>query len=369
MREVLHILFGAVFTVAVSTAMGMLLLRRLSLNLHRLEAVLLGLVAGSGLLSRDGGSAVHGSPGAPRGVPVGRTGSDCMGPCGGKKVSAPGSADLRVTPQIPARWWTPFYVLFGAFFICYFFNALAPEVSPDGSGYHLGNVLRIWKHHGFVWDFHSMYAYLSQGMEMLFLVAFAFGRHSAAALVHFAFLTALPLLMSVLWPPVSDFGRPALCAAILVMPSPVIGMDSVVAYNDLAVATVSFAVFYMLQVWDESRNSNYLFLIGLLAGSAYGIKYSAFLVFPVAAAFVWWRSRKLRGVLLLSIPAAIVVAPWVLRNWIWLGNPFAPFLNAWFPNPYYHAGMEKIYVDSLRHYSESITFGKSLCNSLCAGAW
>ena len=56
----------------------------------------------------------------------------------------------------------------------------------------------MWRNHGFAWDYHSMYAYLSQGTEMLFLVAFTFGRHSAAALVHFTYLCTLPLLM-VCW--------------------------------------------------------------------------------------------------------------------------------------------------------------------------
>ena len=52
----------------------------------------------------------------------------------------------------------------------------------------------------------------------------------------------------------------------------------------------------------------------------------------------------------MALPAAIMIAPWILRNWIWLGNPSAPFLNQWFPNPYYHAGMEHIYINGLSHY-------------------
>jgi len=40
----------------------------------------------------------------------------------------------------------------------------------------------------------------------------------------------------------------------------------------------------------------------------------------------------------------------VLRNWFWLGNPMAPFMNVWFPNPYYHPGEEHIYAESLKHY-------------------
>ena len=46
-----------------------------------------------------------------------------------------------------------------------------------------------------------------------------------------------------------------------------------------------------------------------------------------------------------------MIAPWVLRNWFWVGNPFAPFFNSWFPNPYYHAGMERIYAETLSHYT------------------
>jgi hypothetical protein len=344
MRDVVHILFGAVFTVSVSTAMGALLLRRLGLDLRRFEAALFAFVAGSGLLSLVIAllCIVHQ---ARRGVFL-WGGMAVIAWAVWRETTSPRRTSL---PPTPAGWSALFHVVFAAFLICYFFNALAPEVSPDGSGYHLGNVLRIWNHHGFVWDYHSLYAYLSQGTEMLFLMAFAFGRHSAAAMVHFAFLTALPLLM-VCYGRRFGLSRAALFAAILIHASPVIGMDGVAAYNDVAVATVIFAVFYALQVWDDSRNPNYLILIGLLAGSAYGIKYTAFLAFPVAVAFVWWRWGKLRAVLLLCIPAAVMIAPWVLRNWIWVGNPFAPFLNAWFPNPYYHAGMEKIYVDAFNQY-------------------
>ena len=46
-----------------------------------------------------------------------------------------------------------------------------------------------------------------------------------------------------------------------------------------------------------------------------------------------------------------MVAPWVLRNWFWVGNPVAPFFNSWFPNPAYHPGMERIYAETLSHYT------------------
>jgi hypothetical protein len=348
MREVADILFGAAFTVAVAVALGALLIARLRLALYRWEAALIEFVAGAACLSFLTAilCLLH----------VARKGVFQWGGVACIVLAlwqARGAPRRKSLPAVSLTWMTLFYLIFSSFFIYFFFNALSPEVSPDGSGYHLANVVRIWRNHGFAWDYHSMYSYLSQGTEMLFLVAFAFGRHSAAALVHFAFFCTLPLLM-VCWG--LRFGAPkaGLFAALLIFASPVIAKDGVSAYNDLALATLIYAVFYLLQVWDDIKSPNLLILIGLLCGASYGVKYTAFLTLPFAIAWVCFslrRSVTLRHLLYLAVPALVTLAPWVLRNWFWLGNPFAPFFNSWFPNPYYHAGMERIYTEGLRHYS------------------
>ena len=347
MREVANILFGAAFTVAVSVALGALLLARLRLTLYRWEAALFEFITGAGCLSFL--TAILCTLHIARKGVFQWAGLAVIALALRQAKRAPRRKSL---PAVQLTWMTAFFLIFSAFFIYYFFNALAPEVSPDGSGYHLGNVVRMWQHHGFTWDYRSMYAYLSQGTEMLFLVAFSFGRHSAAALVHFTYLCTLPLLM-VCWGRRFGYPKASIFAAILIFVSPVIGKDGISAYNDLAVATLIYAVFYLLQVWDECNSSNLLILIGLLSGAAYGAKYTAFLTLPFAIGWVWFSRRRFpsrRDLLCLVIPALVMVAPWILRNWFWVGNPFAPFFNSWFPNPYYHAGMERIYAERLRHY-------------------
>ena len=77
------------------------------------------------------------------------------------------------------------------FLVLYLANAMAPEISPDGATYHLGLVGRYLREHGFVRITDNLYAAMPEGVEMLFLFAFAFGKHSAAAMVHFAFFVAL----------------------------------------------------------------------------------------------------------------------------------------------------------------------------------
>jgi hypothetical protein len=346
MKEVCSILFGAAFTVAVSIALGSLLLRVLRVGLYRFEALLFQFIAGSGVLSLLVTMLCL--------VQQARTVWFLSGGIAAIAAAILASRRQRTRrrslPAIGLDWLIPFALLFSAFFIYYFFNALAPEVSPDGSGYHLGNVTRTWQHHGFDWEYRSMYSYLSQGAEMLYLFAFSFGGLSSAALVHFTFLCVLPLLL-VCYGRRFGFPKAGLFAALVVFVSPIVAKDGVSAYNDLCLVTLIYAVFYLLQVWDQSRSSNLLILIGLISGYAYAVKYTALLTLPFAVAWVWWRNGpRIATLARLAIPAAVLIFPWVVRNWIWAGNPVAPFANAWFPNPYYHTGMERQYVELLSHY-------------------
>lgn len=347
------VLFGALFTVAVAYAAGDLLLRALKLELYRGEAALFAFISGSACLSlwvfllclagqaRKGAFLISGSA--------------VLALAWWRGRKAPPRPPL---PTLPIGWKWLFYLVFVPFSLVYLFHAMAPEVSPDGMTYHLGNVSRFVSLRGFDWEAHSMYAFISQGLEMLFVVAFSLGRHSSAALVHCAFLLTLPWLLV-------SYGRrfgmpgPAVLAAVLVFTSPVAGRSGSSAYNDLAVATVIYAAFYLLQVWDETRQEKILILCGLLSGFAYGIKYTAFLALPFALGFVLWRTWARRRddarafwlrLLRLAGPAALLAGPWMLRNWLWSGNPFAPFLNRWFPNAFFHPGLEKGYLENLRHY-------------------
>jgi len=336
-------IFGAAFTVTVATSLGFVLLKRLRLQFCRTEAALLAFLAGSACLSLAVFFLCLVRLAKPEGFAL--LGGAAIGFALWDTRNQPARVEL---PPLSVPWRLLFGVIFLAFLLCYFVNGLAPEVSPDGSGYHLGNVARYARNSGFAWDFHSIYASLSQGMEMLFLFAFTFGKHSAAALVEVAFQAALPLLMVCYG---RRFGLPRVgaFAAILVYACPVVGITGSSAYIDVSVATLLFAVFYLLQATDSINNLNLLILIGLLAGFCHSVKYTAGIVLPFAAGFVLWR-RGARRIPLLLVGASILIIPWILRDWIWLGNPFAPFMNHWFRNPYWTDSMERNYLSGLFRY-------------------
>jgi hypothetical protein len=238
---------------------------------------------------------------------------------------------------------------FFAYLLLYLPNAMAPEFSYDGSRYHLGLVSRYLREHGFHRITDNLYACLSQGIEMLYLYAFAFGRHSAAAVVHLAFLLALAWMM-LMYSRRAGFPWTGAAAALLVFASPAVGVNATSAYIDVAVAAVAFALFWLLQLWDESRSPRLLVAIGLVAGFAYAAKYTAWLAVPYALGFVAWKSRRVRDVAVVAALASVLIAPWMLKNWLWVGNPVAPFYNAWFPNPYFTVAFEREYRAHMLSY-------------------
>jgi hypothetical protein len=333
------ILFGALFTAAVCWALGRILFHRLGIDLKQIEHDLLAAVAGASILSLAVFVlCVLKAARTPVFLAFGLTLLLV------KRTSQPRDR----LPPFPRFWKFLFAAAFAFYALLYLSNSLAPEFSPDGTAYHLGLTARYFRLHGFERLTTNMYGNLSQGMEMLFLFAFAFGRHSAAATVHCIFLFTLPLLIVTY---ARRIGHPAagVCAAMLVYLSPIVAIDGVSAYNDVALATVAFAVFYLLEVRRETKDDRLLIPAGLLAGFCFAIKYTGAIACLYALASMW--NRRFRPLMQLAVPASLMALPWLLKNAIWLGNPLSPFFNRLFPNPYIHVSFEDDYRNYFHTYA------------------
>jgi hypothetical protein len=346
-RHFLSIVFGAAFTSAVAWSIGRFLFSRLRITLRRVEHELLAGITGAAILSLVVFllCATHLAI-----VPVfwviGLAAIAMNWKFGA--ASEPGNTD-----PLPGWWQWLFTMPVVYYAVVYLSNSVAPENSPDGESYHLGFVYRYFRQHGFERLTTNMYGNLSQGMEMLFLFAFSFGRHAAAATVHCCFLFALPLMLLSYG---KRIGHPmtGACAGMLFFLSPLAGIDGVSAYNDVSLAAAGFAVFYLLEIWRESKQAALLIPIGLVAGFCFAIKYTGFVAPVYAICIVAWELRGNKRMLLsLATVAGLVTlmaAPWLLKNWIWLGNPVSPFMNRLFPNPFIHISFEDEYRRYFRTY-------------------
>lgn len=340
MPKALSVLFGAGFTVICAWALGRMALKRARFGLAREEEHLLAFVCGAPLLSLliTAMSAV-------------RVVYDATLLLAGVLILAAACRDgafrhrtAERLPALPRLWKWLFWTVFAVYGLIALIVAMAPEISPDGSGYHLGLVSRYYREHGFARVDTNMYAALSQGLEMLFLWAFAFGRHSAAAIVHCAFYLATPLLMLRFG---QRSGVPAAGAAagLFFLCAPVALADGASAYTDAAVACVVFAVVYLTE--REAPP----WLVGLMGGFAYALKYTAAvaLVYPLGKLLL---RRQWRGAAIVCAVAALAAAPWPVRNWFYYGNPAAPLMNRLWPNEFVHVSFEQDYVELMRRYPE-----------------
>ena len=241
-----------------------------------------------------------------------------------------------------------FLAIFGAYGFLYLVHALAPEIQPDGIGYHLGLVreyLRLGRFPSRV----GFYEMVPQGMEMLFLVAFAIGQHSAAKLVHAAFLFASVPMILQLGRRLRQPDSVSLGAAALYFCAPVVGVSGTSSYNDAALVFFVLATLYLLLIWRDEHDDRYLWAAGLAAGFCYAIKFLGIVVLPLAALFVII-SRHSRKLPALILGGVLMIAPWMVRNAVMSKNPLAPLFIRWFPQRYFHASMEEELAKELSSY-------------------
>lgn len=341
--KVAAILFAGAFTFFVSLLLGKSLLKLLRVRLYRCEELFFGLVLGAACLSTVIFilSVLH------LAYPQVFFVTGC-----GIIALAWRYGSIRFAPDelssLPPKWSLLFIAIYGVFAALYFVVALCPESSVDGTVYHVALPALYLREHHIPAITTNMLSTLSEGVEMLYLFAFSFGRHSATAMVHLLFTLATPLAMLSY---AKRVGSPiaGVIAGLLFFLSPATAVVGTAAYVDVAAAAVVFAVFYLVQIWRQQPQTAVLIPIGLLAGFAYAIKYTAVLAVAYATGAVFFRLRRMRRpvwrpLATVALCAFAMMIPWLAKNVIVLGNPIAPLGNRLFPNPYISVSMERAYV-------------------------
>jgi hypothetical protein len=348
MTQVLLLLFAAAFTYVVSLGAGKVLIALLRLKLYRSEEYFFGFVLGSATLSTlvfvlTAARLAYTEVLLAAGLAI--------------IVLAAWRGAYRFSaerlPPLDISWRIALGLLYACFAFLYLKSALLPEVQPDAVAYHIAQPARYLREHGFPLHQHNMMANLTEGIEMLFTFGFAFGKHSAGAMVHLIYALVLPFGM-LSWG--RRVGRPEVGAAggMLFFMSPIVGRLATTGYIDVAVATIVFAVFYALEIWREKPSIALLVPVGLLAGFCYAAKYTAGVAVPFAAGVVLFhclRNRQpwLRPLIVTGLCAFAMMAPYLVKNAVLAGNPFAPFGNKFFPNPALTVTQERIYWEGMRH--------------------
>ncbi len=222
-------------------------------------------------------------------------------------------------------------------------SACTPPFEYDELEYHLGAPSEYIKAGRIQWLPHNFYSNLSQGAEMLYLLALVSRSDIAPKMLHclWGVLAALATyaVAARLWS-----HRVGVTAAALFYVAPFTQDLSQTARIDLATAFyAALALGCVLRVHDGNR---WLWLGAWMSGAAVATKWTAIPVILVPAAImVLWMRRPLGTAVAFGLVAAVPVTPWWLKNWALAGNPIYPLATT---NEYWTAAQAARFAD--KHY-------------------
>jgi 4-amino-4-deoxy-L-arabinose transferase-like glycosyltransferase len=255
------------------------------------------------------------------------------------------------------------FMIIGAFiFLLCTLQALTPLWDYDGLMYHL-QAPKIFLESGRIQLLPDLWqANGPLTMEMLYTLGVAFGSVSFAKLLHLAFALGLVLITYSLGRHTLG-GEGGYVAAGILLGIPIFSFWGSLAYADMAWALYEVLAFAAVFRWRETGKRSWLTLAGLAMGWGLGSKYLALGMFGILALWIAFHSRSrgfkvsLSNTLHYGLIATVIGAPWYLKNWIWAGNPFYPFIFG-------GTDWSGLRLDLLMTYLRSFGTGKSFLDYL-----
>ena len=208
--------------------------------------------------------------------------------------------------------------------------AFMPPTNWDGLFYHLKGpklFLEAGRIYGGVNIPHLNFPSLFQ---MWFLLGMGIRSDVVAQLIHFLFLIPLSGIVYLLATEYLGL-KEGWTAVLFLLATPMILTVAAWTYNDLGLAFFSAGAVAAFLRWQKNDNLRWLAMTGIFAGLAMSMKYTSF-VTPLALGLLllWhyrhdWRSG-IRPVLLFGLTAVTILLPWLIKNFLFTGNPVYPFL-------------------------------------------
>jgi len=220
--------------------------------------------------------------------------------------------------------------------------ASVPPVDRDALTHHLF-VPKLWLQHGGIHEIPEIpFSYYPMNLDLLYTIPLYFGNDIVPKYIHylFALLTAWLIHRYLNKRLGTTYG---LLGAIFFLSIPIIVKLSITVYVDLGLVFFTTASLLLLLHWAENDfRLRYLILAGLCCGLAAGTKYNGLISIFVLTLFVpiiYQRStgkeqqsngKALLFGLVFAIATFVTFSPWLIRNYVWTGNPIYPLHNSLF---------------------------------------
>jgi len=245
------------------------------------------------------------------------------------------SKDLLDLARSKVRWKLPsdlplWALIMGGAHLCFLFpHAFLPETFYDPLNYFLGMPAFWLHHHGLVDEPGHILSGYFHGGSLFFINGFVLADTEGAKML--GVLCFASILLAVyawgrelagVWAGAAGAAA-ASCFPLLLINAMAVRVDALLSFLLFLSAYCLFRVFA-----DKGRGWPIAF--ALLAGCALTVKPTAVvLVLCALLAFLWTRGRARLPAIPMAALAGLQVAPWLLKNWAFAGNPFFPYAVAW----------------------------------------
>ncbi len=234
----------------------------------------------------------------------------------------------------------PSLVLFSLGILYFLFSVLhglLPETFYDSMVYHLAVPSNWLLHHGIVDDPSNFFSNYPFGGELYFLNGLAWGGTEAAKLLHSLSLGACALLAGG-WAGELGGRTSARMAAGLTLTLPLFCLNAWSTQVEGMEALTVLLFLYSLDKFAtrETSNVRWALAAGLFAGLSLSVKYASLFGLGSGSLALLWNRRSAFGKsagrqgAVLAGACLAVVGPWLLKNFLFTGNPCFPYLMDWF---------------------------------------
>lgn len=214
--------------------------------------------------------------------------------------------------------------------------AFGPNPGWDALTYHLAVPERYLFANGIVVTPFSVFSAFPHATGMLYLLAQFLDGPALAQWVHLEFgvLTAW-----LAWRMARDASPRAGWLALAALAAcPLFAWELGVAYADLS---ATFYTLLAIRIYAEAapeHDTRALVAAGVFAGAAAACRYPSWPLVPILVACLWLPGSpvavgsraRLRASIMLGLGALLPLAPWLVRNAAFTGNPISPLLQAVF---------------------------------------
>jgi hypothetical protein len=217
-----------------------------------------------------------------------------------------------------------------------------PPVDRDALTHHLF-VPKLWLQHGGIYEIPEIpFSYYPMNLDLLYMIPLFFSNDIVPKYIHylFALLTAWLIFRYLK----KSLGiRYGLFGALFFLSVPINVKLSITVYVDLGLVFFTTASLLLLLEWAEKDfQAKYLLLAGLCCGLAAGTKYNGLLTIFILTLFVPLIYQQSAGIkrqsnskallygVLFAAATLVSFSPWLVRNYVWTGNPVYPLYTSFF---------------------------------------